>query len=66
MRTVLARQERMGPQAMGWPLLFRQTSTAVRRLLPQLMRMLEAGKEGLAAWKRLMSWVGGREIGWSS
>ena len=30
MRTTLARQERMGPQAMGWRVLSRQTSTAVR------------------------------------
>ena len=30
MRTVFARQERMGPQAVGWRDLSRQTSTAVR------------------------------------
>jgi hypothetical protein len=30
MRTVLARQERMGPQGVGWPFLFRQISIAVR------------------------------------
>ena len=29
-RTVLARQVRMGPQFMGWRVLLRQTSTAVR------------------------------------
>jgi hypothetical protein len=30
MRTVLARQERMGPQPVGWRVLLRQTSMAVR------------------------------------
>ncbi len=30
MRTELARQERMGPQGVGWARLSRQTSTAVR------------------------------------
>jgi len=30
MRTVLARQERMGPQGVGWAFLLRQTSMAVR------------------------------------
>jgi hypothetical protein len=31
MRTVLARQERIGPQGVGWAFLLRQTSMAVRR-----------------------------------
>ena len=30
MRTVLARQERMGPHGVGWAFLLRQTSMAVR------------------------------------
>jgi len=30
MRTVLARQDRMGPHGVGWAFLLRQTSMAVR------------------------------------
>src|SRR6266567_3905132 len=63
---VLARQERMGPQGMGWALLFMQTSTAVRRLLPQLRARLAAGKDGLAAWNWVRSCFGVREISWFS
>ena len=48
MRTVFARQERMGPQAMGWSDLSRQTSTAVRKLWPQLMAMLSGASPGFA------------------
>ena len=62
MRTVLARQERMEPHAVGWALLSMQTSTAVRRLLPQLRARLAAGRVGLAVWKRPRIWAGGREI----
>jgi hypothetical protein len=66
MRMVLARQERMWPQGMGWALLFMQTSTAVRRLLPQLRARLAAGKDRLAAWNWVRSCFGVREISWFS
>ena len=51
MRTVFARQERMGPQAMGWSDLSRQTSTAVRKLCPQLTATLSGDSEGFARVK---------------
>ena len=35
-------------------------------MLPQLMARLAAGMEGFAVWKRSMSWLGVREIWWSS
>ena len=54
MRTTLARQERMGPHAVGWAFLSMQTSIAVRRLLPQLRARLAAGMVGLAVWKSAM------------
>jgi len=62
MRTVLARQERMGPQAMGWRDLSRQTSTAVRKLWPQLMATLLEESEGLARVKSAMISAGGIDI----
>ena len=52
MRTVLARQERMGPHGAGWAFLLRQISMAVRQLLPQERARLDLGIEGLAAVKR--------------
>jgi len=62
MRTVLARQERMGPQAMGWSDLSRQTSMAVRKLFPQLIAMLLEDSPGLALVKREMISSGGMEV----
>ncbi len=59
---MLARQERMGPQGVGWPLLFRQISIAVRWLLPQERARLERGMDGFAAVKRPRICSGGREI----
>ena len=62
MRTVFARQERMGPQAMGWSALSRQTSTAVRKLLPQLTAMLSRESAGLARVKSEMISAVGMEV----
>lgn len=59
---MLARQERMGPQAMGWRDLSRQTSTAVRKLFPQLITMLSRESLGLALVKSEMISAGGMEV----
>ena len=52
----------MGPQAMGWSDLSRQTSTAVRKLWPQLMAMLSAQSPGLARVKSETISSGGIEV----
>ena len=56
----------MGPQSVGWRVLLRQTSMAVRKLLPQLRTKLERGMVGLAFVKRPRIWAGGMEICWVS
>lgn len=51
-RMIAARQERMGPQAIGWRDLSRQISTAVRKFRPQLMTTLFGESDGLTCVKR--------------
>ena len=62
MRTVLARQERMGPHAMGLRVLSRHTWTAVRKLWPQLMAKLSPGIVGLERVKSEMISAGGFDV----
>ena len=62
MRMLLARQERIPLQAMGWADLSRQTSMAVRRLLPQERARLAGGNEGLARAKSARVSLGGTEL----
>lgn len=62
MRTVLARQERMGPHEMGWSDLSRQTSTAVRKLWPQLTATLSLVSDGLDRVKSETISSGGMEV----
>ena len=59
---VLARQARIGPQTMGWRDLSRQTSTAVRKLLPQLTAMLCRERAGLAWVKSETISAGGMDV----
>jgi len=60
--TTLARHDRMPGHGMGWRLLSRQTSTAVRKLFPQLRARPERGIGGLLAVKRLSISSGGIDI----
>ncbi len=62
MRTVFARQERIGPQAIGCKDLSRHTSMAVRKLLPQLTAILSGDSPGLALVKSEMISAGGIEV----
>jgi len=62
MRTVLARQERIGPQAIGCRDLSRHTSTAVKKLWPQLTAILSGDIPGLALVKSEMISAGGIDV----